>query len=293
MVDTAVIPVAGLGTRMLPATKEQPKEMLPVPIRDPKHGLVFKPFVQIVFEQLYEVGVRNFIFVVGRGKRVIEDYFTPDWGYVMYLEQKGKKREAELLYDFYNKLESSRMVWVNQPEPRGFGDAVYRGGCIVGDRPFIVHAGDIIVMDIHSLKSRSLERLIMLYGKYKPEALLLVKKVKDPRHYGVAVAELLEDNERIYAVRRVVEKPPEPISDMAITAIYVFRPSVVEALRGLKPSQRGEVEVTDAIQALVDGGHPVMALEAPRDEVMIDIGRPETYIEAIKTLSGINSYQER
>ncbi|HID40780.1 MAG TPA: hypothetical protein EYP33_01340, partial [Pyrodictium sp.] len=119
MIDTAVIPVAGLGTRMLPATKEQPKEMLPVPMRNSRHGLVFKPFLQLVFEQLYDAGIRRFIFVVGRGKRSIEDHFTPDWGYAHYLEQRGKKREAELLYEFYQRLEDSTLVWVNQPEPRG------------------------------------------------------------------------------------------------------------------------------------------------------------------------------
>ena len=286
MIDTAVIPVAGLGTRMLPATKEQPKEMLPVPVRDPRHGLVFKPFLQLIFEQLYDAGIRKFIFVVGRGKRSIEDHFTPDWGYARYLEQRGKKREAELLYEFYQRLEDSTLVWVNQPEPRGFGDAVYRGSLLAGDQPFLVHAGDITILDTQNMRSKSLRKLLQLYSERKPDALILVRRVKDPRHYGVAIVEPTQAK-GIYRVKRVIEKPQKPASNMAIAAIYVFHPVIQKALKTLKPGPRGEVELTDAIQHLIDWGLQVEALEAGNNEEFIDIGRPETYIEATKTLSSL------
>jgi len=284
VIDTAVIPAAGLGTRMLPATKEQPKEMMPVPIRDPSYGLVFKPFLQLVYEILYDAGIRNFIFVVGRGKRSIEDYFTPDWDYVRYLEARGKRREAEILYSFYRKIESSTIAWVNQPEPRGFGDAVYRGSLLAGDRPFLVHAGDIAIFNTRTLSSHSLRRLLQLYQERSPEVLMIVKRVEDPRHYGVVVVDG-RDQGGVYIVRRVVEKPREALSNLAIAAIYVFHPVIQETLRSLQPSASGEVELTDAIQVLIDWGLKVEAIEVDDSEDLIDIGRPEKYLEAVGRLS--------
>lgn len=281
MIDTAILPVAGLGTRMLPATKEQPKEMLPVPVRHPRYGLVFKPFLQLVYENLYAAGIRRFIFVVGRGKRSIEDHFTPDWGYADYLESRGKKREAEMLREFYHMIESSTIAWVNQPQPLGFGDAVYRGALLAGDKPFIVHAGDILLYNPGDNSSPILSRLIRLYSEREPDALIVLRRVKDPRHYGVAVVE--EKNNGVYVVRSVVEKPEKPPSNLAIAAIYAFHPVITKALKTLKPSKRGEIELTDAIKRLIEWGLRVEAIEAT-SERFLDIGRPETYLETINTL---------
>ena len=281
-IDAAIIPVAGLGTRMLPATKEQPKEMLPVPYRDPRHGLVFKPFLQLVFEQLYHAGIRSFVFVVGRGKRSIEDHFTPDWGYTEYLRGKGKHREAMLLAEFYSMLEDSTIAWVNQPHPRGFGDAVLRGAVLVDDKPFIVHAGDITLLG-RSRQHTYLQKLVRVFEERRPDALLLLKRVSDPSHYGVALVRET-DSPHVYRVVRVVEKPREPISNLAITAVYVFTPVIVDALKEIKPGPRGEVELTDAIQVLIEKGMNVEALESV-DEQLVDIGRPEAYISAVKLLA--------
>lgn len=287
-VDTAIIPVAGLGTRMLPATKEQPKEMLPVPYHDPHHGLVFKPFLQLVFEQLYYAGIRNFVFVVGRGKRSIEDHFTADRGYTNYLRSRGKIREAEILEEFYNMLDDSIIAWVNQPHPRGFGDAVLRGAMLVDDKPFMVHAGDIAVFK-PGKPPHTLMNLIKIYNERAPDALLLLKKVHDPRHYGVALAESLGTYRgyRLLHIHRVIEKPREPISNLAIAAIYIFKPTIIDILKNTMPGPRGEVELTDAIQGLIEKGGRVEAVEAV-DEQFIDIGRPETYIEAIKLLASLH-----
>jgi len=119
----AVITAAGLGTRLSPATKELPKEMLPIFHREGDR-IVVKPLLQLIFEQLHDVGIREFCFVIGRGKRAIEDHFTPDPIFLRELRERGKGREAESLERFYAMLSDSSITWVNQPEPRGFGDAV-------------------------------------------------------------------------------------------------------------------------------------------------------------------------
>lgn len=289
IIDTAIVPVAGLGTRMLPATKEQPKEMLPVPVRDPKYGLVFKPLLQLVFELLYDIGIRNFIFVVGRGKRSIEDYFTPDWGFAHYLEARGKKREAKILSNFYRKVENSIITWVNQPEPRGFGDAVYRGSLLVGDKPFIVHAGDIVLFNTKSMTSYSLKKLIRTYVERRPKALILVRKVSYPQHYGVVIPKEKDTSpDVVYIVKKVIEKPKEPISNLAIMAVYIFDQKIRDALGTLELRELGEVELTEAIQRLIDWSFRVEALEADDNDYFIDIGRPESYLDAIQKLIGFN-----
>ncbi len=108
MINTAVIPLAGLGTRMLPFTKEEPKAMLPLFVKN-----TIKPTVQIIFEQLYAANIRKFIFIVGRGKRTIEDHFTPDYTFLDSLRSRGKNRHIIELSEFYNKIEASSVVWIN------------------------------------------------------------------------------------------------------------------------------------------------------------------------------------
>jgi UTP--glucose-1-phosphate uridylyltransferase len=131
-IATAVICAAGAGTRLLPATKEQPKEMLPLFAPSANGALSVKPLVQLVFEQLYDVGIRDFCFVIGRGKRSIADHFTPDRQYTSTLERTGDERLMADLADFYRRLGDSNLTWVNQTRPIGFGDAVLQAQRIVG-----------------------------------------------------------------------------------------------------------------------------------------------------------------
>jgi len=116
MVRKVIIPAAGLGTRLFPATKEQPKEMLPIFSKSNSGDMVVKPVVQLVFEQLHDVGIREFCYVVGKGKRGIEDHFTPDVECIKMLEHMGKNGQASDLDSFYHKLDTSTILWVNQPE---------------------------------------------------------------------------------------------------------------------------------------------------------------------------------
>ena len=137
MVRKAVVTAGGLGTRLLPATKETPKEMLPFFAFNAGGSIYLKPVVQIVFESLYEVGFRDFCFVVGRGKRAVEDHFTPDYQFVHLLEKKRLKHQVEELNRFYRMIVDSKILFVNQPEPRGFGDAVLRAESFVGSEASI------------------------------------------------------------------------------------------------------------------------------------------------------------
>ena len=149
MKTKAIIPVAGLGTRMLPATKEQPKEMLPVFDKGAGKVLV-KPFVQRVFEELFRAGFRDFFFIVGRGKRSIENHFSVDEGFVEYLRLRNKMDLAEELKEFYSMVSASRITWINQHKPLGFGHAVLQAESVIGlGDVILVHAGDTLLLNKH------------------------------------------------------------------------------------------------------------------------------------------------
>src|SRR5436309_14803956 len=186
----AVIPAAGLGTRLLSVTKEQPKEMLPVFAQGKSGELCLKPIVQLVFEQLYHVGFREFCFIVGRGKRAIEDHFTPDFSYVSMLDSKGKDGPAGDLENFYKMIDGSIVSWVNQSEPRGFGDAVLKAKSFAGNERFMVHAGESHFI---SKNEDHLRRVMEASEKKKANALFLSMGVDDPKRFGIIEGEAMVD----------------------------------------------------------------------------------------------------
>jgi UTP--glucose-1-phosphate uridylyltransferase len=281
-VRKAVITIAGMGTRLLPVTKEMPKEMLPVFIRGSNGDLVVKPVLQLIFEQLYRNGFREFCFIVGRGKRAVEDHFTPDWGFVDKLEAKGKHSLVNGLREFYEMVEDSIIVWVNQPEPKGFGHAVYMAGSFVGDEPFLVSAGDTYII---SPMDRHVRRLVEVFFEMDAGATLLLQKVKDPRMYGIADGEILSDEE-LLRVSRVVEKPTRPSTNIAIMPLYVFKPAVMGEINGLEPGVGGEIQLTDAIQGLINKGEKVVGVLLGDGDIRLDIGTPATYWEALHVSYG-------
>lgn len=276
MIGKAVIPAAGLGTRLLPATKEQPKEMLPVYTRVPNGQVCLKPILQLIFEQLFDLGVRAFCIVIGRGKRAIEDHFTEDYSYATYIRNAGGLAAAEDLEAFYRRLDDSVISWVTQPEPRGFGDAVLRARRAVGDDDFMVHAGDAYIV---SKENAYFRRLRTIFDQRRSSAVLLIHELADPRQKGVAEVRALGAD--TYEVLSVVEKPEEPKTKFAIEPVYVFQPHFFEALSKTKPGKRGEVEVTDGIQLMIAGGHIVRATRLLEDEVRLDVGDAESYWEAL------------
>ncbi len=276
MFRSAVIPAAGLGTRMIPYSKEVPKEMLPI-IANWDGRVAVLPVLHYIYNALFDVGIRNFYVVVGRGKRVIEDYFSPDWSYVEYLEERGKDWEAGILRDLYRRIDESNILFVNQPEPRGFGDAVYRTRDFMVSGEFIVHAGDDITHPDHR---ENIERLIEHYNKHRPAAVFLYSESKHPERYGVILGERVDD---YMVVKDIVEKPRAPPSGNVVIAIYIFNKKIYEALEETRPRERGrEHQLTDAIKLLIETGEEVHAVRVRGGR--LDLGTPDQYYEALRTL---------
>ncbi|MBS7622243.1 hypothetical protein KEJ39_01025 [Candidatus Bathyarchaeota archaeon] len=278
MVSKAVIPVAGLGTRLNPATKELPKEMLPVFTNSPNGEVCLKPLVQLIFENLHSFGIKEFCFIIGRGKRVIEDHFTQDPGFLQILRARGRDKSASDLKRFYDRLESSKIVWVNQPEQRGFGEAVLRGRPVVSGGGFLVHAGDTYII---SKNHEYLTHLVNEYQRLSADAVLLLKEVSNPSQYGVAEVERIGGD--MLRVLSVVEKPQRPQTNLAIMPIYIFDPVIFKALENTRPDRGGELQLTDAIQKLIEWNLKVYAIRLRADEVWLDIGNPEMYWDALST----------
>ncbi|HDI74996.1 MAG: hypothetical protein DRJ52_01505 [Thermoprotei archaeon] len=272
-IHKAVILAAGLGTRLLPTTKELPKEMLPLYVKEGDMVLL-KPVLQVIYEQLYEAGIRDFCFIVGRGKRTVEDHFTPDWDFLEFLESKGKVKLARMLKEFYEKVENSTIVWINQPKPRGTGDALLRARRFAEDEPFIVCAGDNLLLTDRPY----MKELVEFFDKHEASCVLIVKQVKDPKAYGVIEGE--EVYKEVYLVKNIVEKPKHPPSNLANTSIYAFSPIVFKALQLITPSPRGELELTSAISLLLQWNLEVYAIEVS-SALWIDVGNPSKYLEAL------------
>ena len=264
-----VITAAGKGTRLLPFTKEMPKEMMPIFSSVFTKKKVVLPLLQYIYEQLYSMGFRDYCFVVGREKRSIEDHFTPHETYLRELAGDYKK----IITKFYQKLENSHIVWVNQNRPLGFGDAVRRAERYVGNEDFIVHAGDVTIL---SKSKHPISRLIET-AKRNPDAkaILLCKKIKDFKRYGVPTVERLSNN--LFSVRGVVEKPDKPKSDFGILPLYYFKADIFSSIKKIKPGKGKEFQLTDGIQNLIKEKQKVLAITLNKNEEEIDVGTVESY----------------
>ena len=270
-VTKVVITAAGKGTRLLPFTKEMPKEMMPIFSRLGKKQVVL-PLLQYVYEQLYSMNFRDYCFVVGREKRTIEDHFTPHESYLRELSGEYKKT----INGFYQKLDKSHLVWINQNKPLGFGDAVKRAEKYVGKEDFIVHAGDVTIL------SKGMHPILRLMdaAKKNPDVkvVLLCKKVKDLKRYGVPTIEKLSD--KIFSVKEVIEKPEHPKSKYGILPLYYFKSDIFESLKKIKPGKGKEFQLTDAIQDIIQKKQQVLAIPLNKNEEEIDVGTVESYKNA-------------
>ena len=276
LIRKVIIPAAGLGTRLFPATKEQPKEMLPIFATTDNGDVLVKPVVQMVFEQLYEAGLREFCYIVGRGKRGIEDHFTPDVKCIKNLEGMGRNGQASDLENFYDKLDNSTIMWVNQPEPKGFGNAVLMAQPFVQNEICLVHAGDSCII---SKNMDYIEKLLAIYEQFDADAALIVLEIENPKHYGIMEGDEVESG--IFKVKSIVEKPEKPATNLAVMAMYVFHPVIFKALEATKPGKNGEIQLTDAIQKLIEWGLKVYAIKLDKNYLHLDIGSPERYWEAL------------
>ena len=264
-----VITAAGKGTRLLPFTKEMPKEMMPIFSRTFTKNRVVLPLLQYIYEQLYSMNFRDYCFVVGREKRSIEDHFTPHDAYLKELNGDYKK----LITKFYQKLDKSHLVWINQNKPLGFGDAVKRAERYVGKEDFIVHSGDVAIL---SKSKHPITRLIDM-AKKNPDAkaILLCKKIKDSKRYGVPTVNKISND--LFIVNEVIEKPDKPKSNYGVLPLYYFRPEIFSSLKKIKKGKGKEFQLTDAIQNLIKEKQKVLAITLNKNEEEIDVGTVESY----------------
>jgi UTP--glucose-1-phosphate uridylyltransferase len=233
-VRKAVIPAAGLGTRFLPATKAQPKEMLPV---------VDKPAIQYVVEEAVRAGIDDILIITGRGKRSLEDHFDRNVELELELEQRGK---LEALKEVKALADLADFHYVRQGEALGLGHAVSVARKHVGDNPFVVLLGDDLIDERMPL----LEGMIDSYERLGSSVIALME-VADPSLYGCARTE--PERENIVRILDIVEKPKaaDAPSNLAVMGRYVFTPEIFDAIAQVQPGVGGEIQLTDAIALLL------------------------------------------
>ena len=234
-VRKAIIPAAGLGTRFLPATKSQPKEMLPI---------VDKPTLQYIIEEAIESGIEEILIVTGRSKKSIEDHFDRSVELELELEQKGKKEMLKMVQDISNMV---NIHYIRQKEPKGLGHAIHCAKSFIGNEPFAVLLGD----DIVDADTPCLKQLINTYDEYKTTVLGVQEVAKeDTDKYGILDVKHIED--RVYKVKDMVEKPSveEAPSNIAILGRYIITPEIFNILENQEPGKGGEIQLTDALQTL-------------------------------------------
>jgi UTP--glucose-1-phosphate uridylyltransferase len=240
-VRKVVIPAAGLGTRFLPATKSQPKEMLPV---------VDKPGIQYVVEEAVRAGLTDIVIVTGRGKASLEDHFDRSLELEAHLERTGKDEELEIVRAIAALAD---IYYVRQKEPLGFGHAVLAARAHVGDEPFVVMVGDEIVPEPLGDEEPLLERMIEVFDRHEGSALMVQEVPADNvSSYGIVAGERV--SERVIRLTDMVEKPaPENApSNLAARGRYVFEPEIFEAIERTSTGIGGEIQLTDAIRLLAD-----------------------------------------
>ena len=267
-----VLTAAGRGTRLLPFTKEMPKEMMPIFTKIHGNHRSVIPLLQYIFEQFYSIKIRDYCFVVGRDKRSIKDHFAIQQSYLNELSVDRKKTMS----DFYKKLKNCHLTWINQHKPLGFGDAVKRVEKFVGKQDFILHAGDI------SIVSRFKHPILRLIdtAKKNPDAsaILVCKKVKDTKRYGII--QIKNRTSQVYLVEGVEEKPVRPKSNLGILALYYFKPEIFASLKKTKRGKNNELQLTDGIQHMINDGKKVLAIPLTADDTEIDVGTVESYRDA-------------
>ena len=236
-VRKAVIPAAGLGTRFLPATKAQPKEMLPI---------VDKPTLQYIIEEAVASGIEEILIITGRSKKCIEDHFDKSVELELELEKSGKEEMLKMVRDISDMVD---IHFIRQKEPKGLGHAISCAKTFVGNEPFAVLLGDDIV---YNEEKPCLKQLIDCYDEYNTSVLgVQTVEAKDVNKYGIVNGIHIED--RVYKVKGLVEKPAveEAPSNVAILGRYIITPRIFKILEETKPGKGGEIQLTDALLNLI------------------------------------------
>lgn len=234
-VKKAIIPAAGMGTRFLPATKAQPKEMLPI---------VDKPTIQYIIEEAVASGIEEILIITGRNKRAIEDHFDKS---VELEDELRNNHKDELLQLVKGISDLADIHFIRQKEPRGLGHAVGRAKTFVGNEPFAVMLGD----DIVDSEVPCLKQLIDCYDEYKT-SILGVQPVCETQVSKYGIVKGIKIEEKVYKVKDLVEKPKteEAPSNIAILGRYIITPKIFEILEKTKPGKGGEIQLTDALKGL-------------------------------------------
>ncbi|BFH72751.1 sugar phosphate nucleotidyltransferase [Sulfurisphaera javensis] len=245
MVSKAVITAAGKGSRMKYITSVLPKALLPLFITE-DGKIVMRPVIDLIMDSLQEAGVNKFCIVVGRHGKLLMDY----------LFERG-------------------VTFVFQPEPKGFGDAVLRAEDFSNNDPFFVHADDGVL-------TGGYKEANSLFEENKPDAILLVREVNNPKRYGiVSVKDLGEyKGHKLFKVLEAQEKPNEPKSNLAISAVYVFSPKIFNGLKSIRVEEGKELELTYGIQHIIENGGEVFAIKL-ENEKWLNVGDPQSYYEAL------------
>ena len=261
-VRKAIIPAAGLGTRFLPATKAQPKEMLPI---------VDKPTLQYIIEEAVDSGIEEILIITGRNKKSIEDHFDKSVELELELEAKGKQ---ELLEEIRKISDMVNIHYIRQKEPKGLGHAIYCAKSFIGNEPFAVLLGDDIVYS----EKPCLKQMIETYNEYKTSVLGVQEVAReDVCKYGIIDGKHIED--RVYKVKGLVEKPSveDAPSNVAILGRYIINPAIFEILEHTQPGKGGEIQLTDALKELAT----IEAMYAYNFEGRrYDVGDKQGFLEA-------------
>jgi UTP--glucose-1-phosphate uridylyltransferase len=267
-VDLAVVPVAGQGTRLLPSTKSQPKEMLPV-------GR--KPVVQYVVEELAHSGIRRLLFVTGPGKSSIENHFDINAELTAFLRETGKE---ELLEELDFERQGLEYFYTRQRKQLGLGHAVLCARPLVGEQAFVVALGDSIIG--LNAESRIVQRMIEEFERSGADAVVAFEEVTREEVVQYGIAKPRDKDTGVFRLDDVIEKPAvaEAPSNLAIAARYVFGPGIFELLTHTPPGKGGEIQLTDAIRALIKKGGKVLGMRLPQGEPRFDIGNFQSYFEA-------------
>ena len=264
----AVIPVAGWGTRFLPATKAMPKEMLP---------LVDKPVIQYIAEELLDAGIRDIVFVTGRHKRAIEDHFDINPELEKHLEKAGKRALLEVVRRISHLINP---IYIRQKEQLGLGHAVLTAKPAVGEKePFIVSLGDIVIKGINTI-----EVMKNIYNRYGKSVIVLFEVPKEEvSKYGIAKVKKI--NGDVLLIEDIVEKPSpeEAPSCFAVVGRYLFTPTLWEKLEKTKPGKGGEIQLTDAIRELLKE-EAVYGYRIER-EFVFDTGNKLDYLKTLFTFA--------
>lgn len=234
-VRKAVIPAAGFGTRFLPYTKAQPKEMLPI---------VDKPTLQFIIEEAIDSGIEEILIITGRNKTSIENHFDRSIELELELERTGK---TDLLEEVRKISDMANIHYIRQKEPLGLGHAIYCAKSFIGNEPFAVLLGDDIVYS----KKPCLKQMIEIYEEYKTTILGVQEvPIKEVNKYGIVVGKYIEN--RVYKVKDLIEKPnvEDAPSNIAILGRYIISSEIFHILEHTKPGKMGEIQLTDALKEL-------------------------------------------